>query len=957
MLLVVVKLFSCVVSMKEIQNNLEYGMRENVSMWRSITDRQHYEVDEVKKSLADHEFRSKREEEKVTENTFIYNEQCLIYLDSEVLRQDLASGGTFVHVFLSVLDGDHNSILVNESESRVINPEHWAWIVGTEGLHLARLPFDFTFLSLGTLKTGVNKVTIEANVSDITCFNQANDEGRLKIIANSILNSVNTTTQLTLNSICIEKLKLREDLQISWYYINFVSSYLIFQINTYYECWGHSETTFKIDREEYGLQLTVVFVISFMLSLFFPLFLGFFHRIAPIVYKSPVADSGGNDVPDNKISEEVPISPLIIIHQPISEDDLSATSKKFLSLETDLSLGIKHSLLYFGNCHRVIFIARWIFYILLFIALPYIPISLVQSADELDFSKRREKTFSNDILNANFNIFSHIFFNLAIFLMFSIVLYFKVVYPDKFSIAVNEKESQRKKWLWWKDLPDKLKIPNDEYKGTQKFLFLLTTRMKMGAGVQIWRYGLDIYKDLISSRFKGMTRVLLFIILALPFFIVFLFSVLLLSIPTLYCFTRVVLFSVSFRVLNDAGDTSPNDINFTERFKRRLSNSIERYFKDDSTDAGFTNAKICHSEANNVNDDTECEQSSIVGSSQDLTTEISTSKVAISTERNDNSVEVERINEKLCSDNSIADQISKEQHIPLTSIQPDSSKLGDEDDEDDNSKNAVDSFPQVKEIVWYTFLGIAWNSHKVGPYVLFVLIFLAYSVPVLTGYYDDYCQLLTKIIIIMKLILKDKRKEEQKNKVCGENWSMNLNRPSYLPAAQDIQTADNTAVSLVKQRYGHVYITAVNMPYNMAINRELFDYIVGKYQPTGPNKIARLVRIFTFAILLYCGIEALLGLNEFSNVSDEIKLFISILIAGILPTLTRIVQNQGQKTREQSIRVMEMRRDVEMYFVTGKPYRDVGYKWPTENNILVEKTETKFDDEGTLDNMVYRLYV
>ncbi|XP_071510115.1 uncharacterized protein [Diadema antillarum] len=414
------------------------------------------------------------------------------------LRDVVSKGAIFVYFKL-----DFNSTFTMYSNSSyVVDPLTWVWAVDGKGKLLLTYPFDFEQLSLTTLSYGVFHLNLTVAVPHNGCFQQADDRLKGQIMAlfvSELMQSVKDTHIYAGKEslVCFERQLTSDKFYLIGVYGIPLCTYYVFQGSTAYDCWFGSD---QFDSEPIRVRkhgwLRVIFSFGIFLAFFSPLAASFFIRKNP-----PVTINGELGL--------------------------------YMSLNSDLPLGLKHLLCFsFQDC-RLIAAARWFIFVAAFMFIPFIP-SIISDAVLGDSFSQRTAVAYQLLLDKGLVRFWIIFSNL-IFVVMAIFFHFGFNYVSTY---LEVEEVNRVYFSYMFEMPENICVPLET--GSHHLSIFISTmwyRTQMAINPAVWIFSIrEILKDLFGRcGGRGRVNAFFFIIFVLPFVpVAFLMLLALNSVPLVY---------------------------------------------------------------------------------------------------------------------------------------------------------------------------------------------------------------------------------------------------------------------------------------------------------------------------------------------------------------------------------------------------------------------------------------
>ncbi|XP_071944923.1 uncharacterized protein [Antedon mediterranea] len=432
------------------------------------------------------------------------NTTCLLEMDgTDVLQELLKGDAVFINVkLLSFVDASDSVGKSFYKNTTVIDVNHWVVAVGEIGELLLTFPFDFEFLSLGTLSPSVEHISL--NVTSIPeCFFEVDNEDKLNVIANSLLQL--ESDKDAKQEVCIER--QLDSFNVWDLSLASAAYYSILQISTYFECWQISEDgsieLSKFMKHSYTIFNWLIYI--------FPLYFIWF------------------------------IVSFLCHVKPMNE-----TGKEYLSLRTDLPMGPKYFLLHSGNQNNCIFILRWLILWALVGLLQFVPYIIANVSDSDSFYRRRaalkniegipeckpDNTFCQG------NIFNNLMYILACIVLLITCLtrqvWFETDFMNNYSnLPVRRIETVRL-------FLHIFKLPKNNYSGLYKLSFEMKENIKLIVSSSHWKDGLNWFRKYFKINNIGI-HVTMFFILVVPFLIFYGMHTILMSLPITYLTMRLCL--------------------------------------------------------------------------------------------------------------------------------------------------------------------------------------------------------------------------------------------------------------------------------------------------------------------------------------------------------------------------------------------------------------------------------
>ncbi|XP_033116651.1 uncharacterized protein LOC117116675 [Anneissia japonica] len=258
----------------------------------------------------------------IVDRTMPTNISCKLDIDgAEALEVIQREGSVYINMDLKFVNSYGIEIdQILDKTGTIVNIRRWVLAIGTRGVQLLKYPHNAERLSLGTLKPGVERVSLKVLLSK-DCFQNADDDKKLDIIATSLANFQSTEGLKLDQAICLEQLLVVP-----------TSSVIFPSKKFYFDCWRIVITneyyTDKPGSRIGILGIGVLLYLSFFL-------LSFFCRNSPLA--------------ENERTE-------------------------YISLSTDLNIGAKYVLFFAGNkCFfSILYILRCLVYLGLWQNLPLI---------------------------------------------------------------------------------------------------------------------------------------------------------------------------------------------------------------------------------------------------------------------------------------------------------------------------------------------------------------------------------------------------------------------------------------------------------------------------------------------------------------------------------------------------------------------------------------------------------
>ncbi|XP_033111068.1 uncharacterized protein LOC117112123 [Anneissia japonica] len=258
----------------------------------------------------------------IMDRTMPTNISCQLDIEgAKALEVVQREGSVYINMNLKFVNSSGIEIdqILNET-STIVNIKRWVLAVGPRGVQLLKYPHNVVHLSLGTLKPGVQRVSLNVLLS-VDCFLNADDDKKLDIIATSLANFQSTEGLKLDQAICLEQLLTPVSITSPGEF--------------YFDCWR------LVIGNEYYRDKTNIRVVGF-LSLLVIFYLSYFL-----------------------LSFLCPNPPLII---GLLQSELT----EYISINTDLNIGVKYVLFFAGNecCCSILYILRCLVYLSLWQYLP-----------------------------------------------------------------------------------------------------------------------------------------------------------------------------------------------------------------------------------------------------------------------------------------------------------------------------------------------------------------------------------------------------------------------------------------------------------------------------------------------------------------------------------------------------------------------------------------------------------
>ncbi|XP_071946403.1 uncharacterized protein [Antedon mediterranea] len=428
------------------------------------------------------------------------NTTCLLEMDgTDVLQELLEGDAVFINIkLLSFVDASDSVGMDFYENTTVIDVNHWVVAVGKIGELLSTFPFDFEYLSLGTLTPGVEHISL--NVTSIPeCFFDVDNEDKLNIIAKSLLQL--ESDENVKQDVCIERQLTRDNFSVSGVYGVPACYYTLLQGSTYFECWQISGEDSSVELSNFVTHfwLDTFFWISVVFTFYFNLFfVSFFCRVKPMV--------------DNE--------------------------KQYLSIRTDLPMGFKYLMFYKGNQYTFVFVSRWLVLLVLVAFLQYIPYIIAHVSDSDNFTRRWAAIFNNEVIQESTFWGWNIYVNLVYFIFGVILMITWLNCQNWFETKYIESIMRDHFFLEEFNLAPDLKIPKDNYSGLYRFLFVVKERTKMAVSISHWKHGLKGFWKSLSFINNKVLQYTVAAILVVPFLCIYTIGTAVNSIPLFYCMLR-----------------------------------------------------------------------------------------------------------------------------------------------------------------------------------------------------------------------------------------------------------------------------------------------------------------------------------------------------------------------------------------------------------------------------------
>ncbi|XP_071944921.1 uncharacterized protein [Antedon mediterranea] len=415
------------------------------------------------------------------------NTTCLLEMDdTDVLQELLKGDAVFINVkLLSFVDASDSVGTSFYENTTVIDVNHWVVAVGEIGELLLTFPFDFEFLSLGTLSPSVEHISL--NVTSIPeCFFELESDKDAK------------------QEVCIER--QLDNFNVWDLSLASAAYYSILQISTYFQCWQISDDgSVKLSK---FMKHSLYKIFNWLSSIFALYFIWFLVSFLCHV-------------------------------KPMNEN-----RKEYLSLQTDLPMGPKYFLIHSGNQYNCIFILRWLILWALVGLLQYIPDIIANLLDSNSFNRRRAalKVIPEcmpQYLCCQKGIFINVPQIILCFLLLISCLA-RQVWVETHLINLSNLHKIRRS-MDVRLILKIMKLPKNNYSGLHKLSFEMKEHMKLIVSISHWKNGLNWFRDCFTKINNKVIHITMLCILGGPFLIGYGIFTIFMSLPIVHIFLRFML--------------------------------------------------------------------------------------------------------------------------------------------------------------------------------------------------------------------------------------------------------------------------------------------------------------------------------------------------------------------------------------------------------------------------------